>query len=108
MPRTRGLPTGSIRRPNLDTTTWRAFLIRPFGNFHNGVYAGTALSIQLDPIANKGLKTRFVCPTGPNADDSLDSLRDFISRVLARKILIQLSEVGQVVWTSALTLKSEV
>jgi len=65
--------------------------------YYNGVYTGTTVSMKFVP--GDGAKPLKFNRTIRNMDSDLDNLRDHISAIVARKMLVRYATEGQIEWT---------
>lgn len=76
-------------------------------HYHNGAYVGTNLVLRFDPLPGVTTKAIAYHTTVKAADDSLDALRDHISRVLAARMRQEIAEGRAAVWTTNLSFSPE-
>ena len=77
----------------------REFTYSATRQYYNGVYVGTVMQLKLVPDPGTGAEKIKYSTTVKNADDSLENLRDHISRVVASRLLDELSKGNRVQWT---------
>ena len=65
----------------------------------NGSYTGTTVTMNFEPLEETDAEPIRYSATFQNADDELDNLRDFISRVIASHMLRRLQSGQTVLWT---------
>ncbi len=75
-------------------------------HFHNGVYTGTALSLKFDPMPGAGAPIAYSTSV-QGADDDIEKLKDFISRVIAGQMHERLAAGEEVRWTNNLTFRPD-
>ncbi len=75
------------------------FTYRATRHYHNGAYTGTILSLKFQPAAGAGKAISYGA-TVRNEDADLDSLRDFISRVIAARMANELAAGNVTPWMS--------
>jgi hypothetical protein len=68
-------------------------------HYHNGVYTGTALALNFDPLPGVEGGSISYTTTVKNDDDDLDELRDFVAGVIANRMRQQLAAGHPVPWT---------
>lgn len=75
--------------------------------YYNGAYTGTQIAMQFTPFPESGKKAIRYNRQVKVSDDSLDSLRDHISGVIASNMAKQLEESGQTQWTKHVTFTAD-
>src|SRR5205823_4900358 len=76
-------------------------------HYVNGAYTGTQVRLSFEPLEEGRGEPIVYAATIKNADDELDNLREFISRVVAGHMLRRL-QAGQVVrWTKNMVFRPE-
>ncbi|MEI6232823.1 MAG: hypothetical protein WCT04_07215 [Planctomycetota bacterium] len=79
----------------------KAFTCSATRQYYHGAYIGTHLKIRFDPISIAEFGSAISFGTSvQNADDELDRLRDFISKVIAVRMQRELAAGVKVVWTN--------
>jgi hypothetical protein len=73
----------------------------------NGAYTGTTVTLRFEPLDEEKGEPIVYKATFKNADDELENLREFISRVVAGHMLRRL-QAGQIVrWTKNLVFRPD-
>lgn len=71
-------------------------------HYHNGVYTGTHLSMRFTPFPGAGAPISYT-ETVRGGDQDLDSLREFVSNVIANQMHQRLANGETVPWTANLS-----
>ncbi|OWK42348.1 hypothetical protein [Fimbriiglobus ruber] len=76
-------------------------------NYTNGAYTGTTINMTFEPHDDVDAVRIHYSTNFKNADEELDNLRDFISRVIAGHMLNRLKKRKSVIWTSKMRFTDE-
>ncbi len=76
-------------------------------HYHNGAYVGTSINMKFDPLPEAEGKPLAYNTSVNGEDESLEELRDFISRAIAARMADRLAAGQRVPWTDNLAFLPE-